>query len=109
MSEEGLKEIGNLLENILVFETKFKEDLLEKSASLNDAKLNELKNILTEINLWQKKVLDKKIKSDPIFFNKVAGARKKVDEEIINLYKQKLNDEDQKKMEIILNKMKTIY
>ncbi len=109
MSEEGLKEIGNLLDNILVFETKFKEQLLAKSAGLNEAKLSELKTILTEINRWQKKVLDKKIKEDPDFFNKVANARKQIDQEIINLYKQKLNDEDRKKMEIILNKMKTIY
>ena len=108
MSEEALKDIGNLLKNILVFETKFKEDLLVRSAGLNEEKLNKLKVILTEINQWQKKVLDKKIKEDPNFYNKVLGARKQVDEEVINLYKQKLNNEDQKKMEIILNKMKTI-
>lgn len=109
MSEEALKEIGSLLENILVFETKFKEDLLAKSANLSDAKLSELKSILAEISRWQKKVLDKKIKEDPNFLNKIANARKQVDQEIINLYKQKLNEEDQKKIEIILNKMKTIY
>ena len=108
MPTDTLKEIGNLLKGILVFETKFKEQLLVKSAGLSDAKLNELKNILTEISKWQEKVLENKIKQDPDFFNKVADARKKVDEEIINLYKQKLSDEDHKKMDIILNKIHSI-
>ena len=105
MSEEALKEIGNLLESVLVFETKFKEELLAKAKNLSDAKLGELKNILAEIGQWQKKVLDKKIKEDPSFYNKVVSARKEVDQEIINLYKQQLNEEDRKKMEIILEKI----
>ena len=79
-----------------------------KAANLNDTRLNELKNILLEVDAWQKKVLTKKMKEDPDFYNKIANARKKVDQEIINLYKQKLNNEDRKKIEIILDKMKKI-
>lgn len=108
MPEGSLKEIANLLKNILVFETKFKEEILAKAENLNDAKLEQLKNILLEVGSWQKKVLTKKLKEDPDFYNRIASARKKVDQEIINLYKQKLNDEDRKKMEIILDKLKTI-
>ncbi len=105
---DTLKEISNLLKNILVFETKFKEEILAKAAGLSDVRLEQLKSILLEIGEWQKKVLTKKLKEDPDFYNKIVSARKKVDQEIINLYKQKLNDEDRKKMEIILDKMKSI-
>ncbi len=108
MPEGALKEIAGLLKNILVFETKFKEEILAKAEGLSDVKLNELKKILLEVDGWQENVLAKKIKEDPGFYDKIISARKKVDQEIINLYKQKLNDEDRKKMEIILDKMKSI-
>lgn len=108
MSEEALKEITNLLENILVFETKFKEEVLAKAKSMSEAKLSELKEILLRVGGWQKKVIEEKTKQDPDFYNKIITARKKLDQDIVNLYKQKLGDEDRKKMDIILNKMKTI-
>lgn len=108
MPEGSLKEIADLLKNILVFETKFKEEILAKAEGLSGVRLAELKNILIEVGGWQKKVLTKKLKEDPDFYNRIAVARKKVDKEIINLYKQKLNDDDRKKMEIILAKMKNI-
>lgn len=108
MPTDALKKIGNLLKNILVFEIKFKEEILVKSASLSDARLEQLKNILVEVSDWQKKVLTKKIKEDPEFYNKIASARKKVDQKIIGLYKQKLNDDDRKKMEIILDKINLV-
>jgi len=108
MSADALKEISNLLENILVFEIKFKEAILEKAKNLNDAGLKKLKIILSEIGKWQGKILDKKIKEDRDFYNKIIGVRKKSDQEIINLYKQKLTDEDHKKVEVILDKIKLI-
>ncbi len=108
MPVDPQKEITGLLEEILVFETKFKEEVLTKTKDLSEVKLNKLKNTLLEVNEWQKKVLTKKMKEDPGFYNKIAAARKKLDQKIISLYKQKLNDADRKKMEIILNKMKSI-
>ncbi len=108
MSEEGLKEISVLLQNILVFEIKFKEEILAKAKNFSETRLKELKTILTEVGQWQERAVAKKIKEDPNFYNKIAGARKKIDQEIINLYKQKLSGEDNKKMEIILNKINSI-
>ncbi|TSC85104.1 MAG: hypothetical protein G01um101413_488 [Parcubacteria group bacterium Gr01-1014_13] len=108
MSVDDLKEINNLLENILVFEIKFKEEILAKAENLDAAGLKKLKIILSEVNKWQGKILDKKIKEDHDFYNKIIRARKKSDEEIISLYKQKLNDEDHKKMEIILSKINSV-
>ena len=108
MSADDLKEINSLLENILVFEIKFKEAILEKAKNLDDAGLKKLKIILFEVSKWQKKVLDEKIKEDQDFYNKISSVRKKSDQEIINLYKQKLNNEDNKKMEIILGKINSI-
>ena len=105
---DALKVIADLLKSILVFEAQFKEEILAKAAGLDEGKLLKLKNILSEVSEWQKKVLTKKMKEDPGFYNKVAGARKKADQEIINLYKQKLGDDDRKKMEIILEKMKSL-
>lgn len=108
MSEEVLKEISKLLETILVFETKFKEEILAKTKDLDNAGLQNLKRILSEVVEWQRKVLEEKFKQDPGFYNKIVGARKKVDQEIISLYKQKLNDEDHKKMGIILNRINSV-
>ena len=105
MPTDALKEIGDLLENILVFEIKFKEEILAKAENFSDVKLKKLKNILFEVGQWQERAVDKKIKEDPNFYNKIANVRKKVDQEIISLYKQKLNDEDHKKIEIILEKI----
>ena len=101
-------EIKNLLENILVFEVGFKEEILAKAKNLDEVRLKKLKIILSEVNKWQGVVLDEKIKTDPGFYNKIVGARKTADQEIINLYKQKLNDEDKKKREIILNKISSV-
>lgn len=108
MPTDALKTISDLLKSILVFETQFKEEILAKAPGLDEEKLTKLKNILLEVSGWQEKVLTKKLKEDPGFYNRIASARKKVDQEIINLYKQKLDDEDRKKMEIILDKMKNI-
>lgn len=108
MTEEDLNEIKNLLADILVFETKFKEEILAKAKNMSDAKLDDLKKILSHVGSWQKKVFEDKIKEDPNFFNNIITARRKLDQDIMDLYKQKLSDEDRKKMEIILNKMQTI-
>lgn len=109
MPDNDLKEIKNLLEDVLVFETEFKEEILAKAKDLDDARLKKLKIILLELNKWQGEILDKKIKSDPDFYNKIVSARKTADQEIVNLYKQRLSEEDHKKMEIILDKINRTY
>ena len=108
MLEEDLKEISNLLASILVFETKFKEEILTKTKNMSDVKIKELKSILLSVSLWQKEIIERKVKQDPNFYSKMLVARKKNDQEIMELYKQKFNNEDRKKMEVILNKMKNI-
>lgn len=108
MSDDDLKEIKNLLEGILVFEIEFKKEILAKAKDLDDTRLKKLKIILLELNKWQGEILDKKIKSDIDFYNKIINARKTADEEILNLYKQKLSDEDKKKIGIILGKINSI-
>lgn len=108
MSEGNLSKITALLEDIFVFEKNFKEEILLKAKELNEDKIAKLLGELTEVRSWQEKVLAEKIKEDPGFYNKIVNARKTLDQKIINLYKQKLNEEDRKKMEIILNKMKSI-
>lgn len=108
MSEGNLSKITSLLEDILVFEANFKEEILLKAKELSEEKAGKLLESLVEVRDWQEKVLAEKIKEDPGFYNKIVNARKTLDQKIINLYKQKLNEEDRKKMEIILNKMKSI-
>lgn len=108
MPADILKEINSLLKDTLVFETNFKEEILAKAQTMSGVKLNELKSILSEVGQWQTKVLEQKFKEDPNFYSKIANARKKLDQKILSLYKQKLNEADRKKMEIILNKMKSI-
>ena len=108
MSEGNLSKITSVLEDILVFEANFKEEILLKAKELSEEKAGKLLESLVEVRDWQEKVLAEKIKEDPGFYNKIVNARKTLDQKIINLYKQKLNEEDRKKMEIILNKMKSI-
>jgi hypothetical protein len=106
--EEVRKEIIGLLEKIAVFEVAFKKEVLEKLPNLSDARLQELKTILLEVEVWQVNFLKKKITNDPDFYNKILEAKRKADRAIIEVYKQKFETEDHKKMEIILNKIKSL-
>lgn len=101
-------EIIDLLEKIVVFEASFKKEILEKLPSLDSKRLQELKKILLEVGGWQTDFLQKKIIEDPDFYDKIVEARRQADKRIIDLYKQKFETEDHKKMEIILNKIKEL-
>ncbi len=104
----SIKEIKDLLERILVFNSGFKENVLAKAQNLDESKLVELKNILQEVSGWQEKVLDKIVKKNPGFVVRIADSKRKAEQELVNLYKQKLEEDDRKKMEIILNKVKSL-
>lgn len=100
-----MQEIKDLLENILVFELGFKNNILIKAQSLEDNKLVQLKNILLEVGSWQKKVLDKMAKEDPEFISRLENNKRRTEQELMSVYRQKLAEEDRKKMEIILGKI----
>ncbi len=102
------KEVVDLLKTIFVFDTKFKDDVLARAKSLTPARLENLKNILAEVSVWQKQALQKIIQKDPGFYVRLVEQKRQIDKKIIDLYKTKLSQEDQKKMEIILNKMQSI-
>lgn len=108
MSQPDLKEIEKLLTGIIVFATKFKKEILVKAENLSEAKLKELKKVLEEVNVWQKPALQSIAKKDPQFYNRILVKRKQIEQEIINLYKARLSEEDNKKMQIILGKIKNI-
>lgn len=108
MSEEALKEIENQLAAIIVFETKFKKEILAKAEKLSQAKLADLKKVLTEVGEWQKLTLQALARKDPQFYRRLLARKKTIEQEMINLYKTKLAEEDNKKMQIILNKVKNI-
>lgn len=108
MSEEALKEIESQLAAIIVFATKFKKEILAKAENLSEAKLKSLIKILAEVGEWQKTALQSIAKKDPQFYKRILEKKKKIEREIINLYKTKLAEEDKKKMRIILDKVKNI-
>lgn len=108
MPEEVLKEISKLLNGIFVFEEDFKEGVFTRAKTLDNVKLQKLKNILLEVDRWQEIALNKKIQENADFYNKIVNAKKKADQNIVNLYKQKLSADDNKKMEIILDKIRSI-
>ena len=109
MPENALKEIESQLAAIIVFTTKFKKEILAKAENLSETKLKNLKKILTDVGVWQKSTLQILVKKDPQFYNRLMSKKKKIEQEIINLYKTKLVEEDNKKMQIILDKMQTLY
>ena len=104
----SIEQIASLLKQIIVFELKFKQDILAKAANLGEQKLSELHTILLEVKEWQEQTLHKILVQDPDFYDKILDAKRKTEREIINLYKQKLETEDHKKMEIILDKIKSL-
>lgn len=108
MPEGALQDIANLLKSILVFETKFKEEILAKAENLSEAKLQKLKKILVEVGRWQEVTLPELAKKDPQFYSRLLAKKRKIEREIINLYKAKLAEEDNKKTRIILDKMQTL-
>ena len=104
----SIEQIASLLKQIIVFELKFKQDILAKATNLGEQKLSELQTILLEVKEWQEQTLHKILVQDPDFYDKILDAKRKTEREIINLYKQKLETEDHKKMEIILDKIKSL-
>lgn len=108
MAVETKKEIADLLKKIVVFEKKFKEDILQKSINLEESKLQKLKKVLLEVKEWQTKLLQKKITNDPDFYYKVMDIKRKADQAVMDVYRQKFEKEDHEKMEIILNKIHSL-
>ncbi|HSR89569.1 MAG TPA: hypothetical protein VLK22_04250 [Candidatus Udaeobacter sp.] len=108
MATETKKEIADLLKKIVVFEKKFKEEILQKSAGLEETKLQKLKKVLLEVKQWQTKLLQNKIANDPDFYYKVMDVKRKADQAVIDTFRQKFKAEDHKKMEIILNKIHSL-
>ncbi|MBI2037627.1 MAG: hypothetical protein HYT15_01690 [Candidatus Magasanikbacteria bacterium] len=106
--EEIQKEITELLGKIVFFEPEFKKEILQKMPQLEEARLYELKRILLEVQDWQTNFVKKKIAADPNFYDMIMEAKHKADRAIIEVYKQKFEDEDHKKMEIILNKIRSL-
>ena len=108
MPADALKEIESQLAAIIVFGTKFKKEILVKATKLSETKLKDLKKILGEVNIWQKTALPALAKKEPQFYRRILGKKKQIEQEIINLYKAKLAEEDKKKMQIILDKVKVV-
>ncbi len=106
--EEIRKQIIELLDEIIVFEAKFKKEILDKTEDLTEDRLKELEIILLEVKEWQQKTLEKILKEDPDFYNRILIARRQVEEKILNMYKQKIAAEDHEKMQIILNKIDSL-
>jgi len=104
----SIQEIKDLLDQVLVFEVGFKENILAKAQNLDELRLVELKKILQEVKIWQENVLIRMIKEDPGFIEKLTDSRRKAEQKVMDLYRQKLEKDDRAKMEIILNKMKSL-
>jgi hypothetical protein len=109
MIEEVLKkQVSELLNKIAVFEVSFKKEVLEKMAGLDESLLRELKNILLETEAWQLDFIKKKLIEDPNFYDTIMEAKREAEHTVLELYKQKFESEDHKKMEIILQKIKEL-
>lgn len=106
--EETRKQVIELLNKIAVFEVSFKKEVLEKMVDLDEGGLRELKNILLETEAWQLEFIKKKLTEDPDFYGTIMDAKREAEHKVIELYKQKFADEDHKKMEIILQKIKEL-
>ncbi|MFA5062185.1 MAG: hypothetical protein WC526_03490 [Patescibacteria group bacterium] len=109
MPANGDNEIGNLLEQIFVFEPEFRAQILDKvKAGLAPERLAKLKNILADTIKWQTGVLARKIKQDKDFLRRFSAQKKKIDHALISERAQTLKDNDFKKMQTILLKIKSI-
>lgn len=108
MSAAMLLEIKNQLATIIVFATKFKKEILAKAENLSEAKLKNLIKILAEVSIWQKTAMKNVMRRDPQFYNRLLEKKKQIEQKMINLYKARLSEEDNKKMQIILDKVKNI-
>lgn len=103
-----LLEIKNQLATIIVFATKFKKEILAKAENLSEAKLKNLIKILAKLNSWQKTALQNLARRDPQFYRHLLEKKKQIEQKMINLYKARLSEEYNKKMQIILDKVKNI-
>lgn len=102
------KEIDSLLKKIVVFEMSFKKEILEKLIHLDVNRLQELEAILLEVEKWQEDFLKKKIISDPDFYHKITEVKRSMTRTVLDVYKQNFKKEDYIKLQIILNKIKSL-
>lgn len=102
-------EVEKILDNLFVFDSEFKTKILDKiKAGLDDARLNKLKKILADAVKWQAEVVTKKIKQNKDFIRKFNLQRKRIDHAIIDDRAQELRENDLKKMQTILLRIKNI-
>lgn len=109
MFEAEKKEIEDLLDKIFVFDYEFKLDILTKIENEGDGgKFTELKKILSEALEIQNLLVDKKMNTDKDFYKKIQREKRVTDEKIIKLYKEKLSQDDNQKINLILSKIDSI-
>jgi len=109
MAADVLGEIQALLGKILVFKSDFKAQILEKvQAGLPDEKTAGLKEALLETFEWQKKFFEDKMKNDPAFFEEIKQEKQKIEKGIIDAYTHKMAEEDHKKVESLMLKIKSL-
>jgi hypothetical protein len=86
----------------------FKVEILEMLIHLDVNRLQELEAILLEVEKWQEDFLKKKIISDPDFYHKITEAKRNTTRTTLDFYKQNFKKEDHTKLQIILNKIKSL-
>jgi hypothetical protein len=102
-------EIREMLSGLFVFDDEFKAKILDKiKAGLNTARLEKLKKILAEAVKWQIGVVARKLAQDKTFLRRFAAQKNKIDQEILDERVKTLKDNDFKKMQTILLKIKNI-
>ncbi len=107
--DQNRKDIEELLLQLFIFDTGFRRQILSKIGNgLSAEKLGELKRTLEQALVWQKGVLAKKLGEDPELYDKILSEKSKVDREVLQSYYERIRAEDQKKIEIILLRIKQI-
>jgi len=107
--EDKIKIISSLLDRLFIFTSAVKEDIIAKaSVDLNEEKFLALKAELEKAVEWQKQLVIEKMRQDPSLYDKIMEERKKITEEILKAYEDKVKKEDQDKINFMFLKIKSL-
>lgn len=103
MAKAGIEEIKNLLNKIIIFDEKYKNNILDKAEKLDEAGLVKIHDMLIEVESWQRSIIEEKLKSDPTALNKLGSLLGSRDRIIGNMRSELHAINDQEKIGKLLS------
>ncbi len=103
MSKEGIENIKNLLTNIIIFDDEYKNNILNKATNLDEEGLSKIHGLLSEVETWQRRMIEKKLKADPSLLNRLEIVTANKKKSLNQIKREFLAESDKEKITKVLS------